>query len=442
MSKSMRVLIIGGGPATIEAALTARLFVEDVTIISNHRIGDWGKLGISSGLLECFDDSLIWEVALNDVKSKLDKWSSNMKKTILNRGIRVLLGEISSIYPDYVQFFDSDNNKSEFYFNKLFIAIGSSNYFPKNIKPDGIDIFSPDNIDKLNKLPRTIIVIGNGPISYEYVNIFHSKGVQVKWLAPQQGPSTPFDPCISDYLNNLYRSRGIEIINGEFVCDINKIDDGVAVIRGDGTQYLAEKVFISIGLKTNIKKIDVKSLGFEYSDEGDILTNELGRTNRDNIYIIGDARKANNASLSMKQGRLAVLDALSNQRVDYTSLSSNPTIFNQHPQVAVVGILSKESKNALQINFKDRNFKSLLGSTTDGFIKITWDKDYRITSASVIGDHAAEIITPISLAIELKANLKDLMDFYPPHPSKSEIVFTLLREIEHQIIKIREYKND
>src|SRR5690625_3714302 len=98
MSKSMRVLIIGGGPAAIEAALTARLFVEDVTIISNHRIGDWRKLGISSGLLEYYDDSLIWEVALNDVKSKLDKWSNNMNKIIFNRGIRVLLGEYLWIY--------------------------------------------------------------------------------------------------------------------------------------------------------------------------------------------------------------------------------------------------------------------------------------------------------------------------------------------------------
>lgn len=439
MSKSMRVLIIGGGPAAIEAALTAKLFAEDVTIISNHHIGDWRKLGLSGGLLEYYDDdSLMWEDALIEVKSKLVKWSSNMKKTILDKGIRVLLGEITSIYPDYVQFCDSNNIKKDIYFDKLFIAIGSSNYFPLKIKPDGIDIFSPDNIDKLNMLPKTMIVIGNGPISYEYVNIFHSKGVQVKWLAPQQGPSTPFDPCISVYLNDLYRSRGIEIINGEFVRDINKTDNGVAVIRGDGTQYIAEKVFISIGLKTNLHKIDVNSLGFEYSDEGDILTNELGRTNRDNIYIIGDAREANNASLSMKQGRLSVLDALSNQRVDSTLLSSNPTIFNQHPQVAVIGIPSKESKNALQINFKDRNFKSLLGSTTDGFIKITWDKNDRITSATVIGDIASEIITPISLAIELKASLTDLTNFYPPHPSKSEIVFTLLREIEHQIIKGRE----
>src|SRR5690625_4676628 len=438
MSKSMRVLIIGGGPAAIEAALTARLFVEDVTIISNHRIGDWRKLGISSGLLEYYDDSLIWEDALHDIKGKLDKWSNNMNKIIFNRGIRVFLGEISSIYPYYVQFFDRNNNKKEFYFNKLFIAIGSSKYITIKNKTDCIDIIRPDNIEKLNKLPRTMIVIGNGPISYESVNIFHNKGVDVKWLAPQEGPSTPFDPCISDYLNNLYRRRGIEIRNGEFVRNINKKDNGVAVIRGDGTEYIAEKVFISIGLQTNINQVDVNRLGFEYSNEGEILTGELGRTNRDHIYIIGDARKANNASLSMKQGRLAVLDALSNQRVDYRSLSSNATIFNQNPQVAVIGILSKESKNALQINFKDRNIKSLLGSTIDGFIKITWDKDYRITSASVIGDHAAEIITPISLAMELKASLKDLMNYYPPHPSKSEVAFTLLREIEHQIIKTRE----
>src|SRR5690625_7327979 len=133
-----------------------------------------------------------------------------MNKIIYKRMIRVFLCEISSIYQDYVQFFDRNNNKKEFYFNKLIIAIGSSNYFPENIKPDGIDIFSPDNIDKLSKLPRTMIVIGNGPISYEYVNIFHNKGVEVKWLAPQEEPSTPLDTCITYDSNNLYRRRGIE----------------------------------------------------------------------------------------------------------------------------------------------------------------------------------------------------------------------------------------
>lgn len=150
-------------------------------------------------------------------------------------------------------------------------------------------------------------------------------------------------------------------------------------------------------------------------------------------------RSSFDRKITMKQGRLAVIDGLSNQYVRGASLATHPALFNLDSQVAVVGTPSNGSGNSRHINFKDSNFKSHLSSTEDGLIKISWDEDYQIIGATVIGDCASEIITPISLAIEFKAKLQELANFYPPHPSKSEIVFTLLREIEYRMIEKNEY---
>lgn len=141
MSKPVRVVVVGGGPVAIEAALTAKLFTEDVTIISKQKPGDWKKLGYSSGLLEYNNNRRSWGDILNDVNRKLDQWSDNIRQTILNKGIEVLSGEVSSIYPNHVQFIDSNNNKGKLYYDKLFIAIGSSNHFPANMEPDGKTYF-------------------------------------------------------------------------------------------------------------------------------------------------------------------------------------------------------------------------------------------------------------------------------------------------------------
>lgn len=83
MGKQPSIVVIGGGPSAIEAAITAKLYTDNVTIISKNKIGDWNKLGYSHGFLENYTKYPNWNDLMKGVKTKLEIWSSQIHHELL-----------------------------------------------------------------------------------------------------------------------------------------------------------------------------------------------------------------------------------------------------------------------------------------------------------------------------------------------------------------------
>ena len=422
----IKVVIIGGGPAALEAAKTAQLYSDNIKIISNRTSGDWGKLGWSNGIIEQCREQLTWIDILHKTNQKLEKWSNNINEYLIDKKIETIIGHVIQVNPEYVVV-DTDGKETYFPYDKLFIAVGSSPVFPKGFEPDGKFIFSPQSIESLVELPKSILIIGNGPISYEYASIFNYFGVQIKWLVPEEGPFTPFDPIIHTHLNNLFMKRGIELIQGPFINRLIVKDNMVTAIRENGKEYTAEKAFFSIGFRSNIDSIKFDGLDFQ-TQEGNIDVNEYGQTSYSNIYVIGDARNANSASLSMQQGRLSVIHAFEPQKLpDFHS--HPPVSFSFNPQVGVVGN-ADEKDEYFVANINPSRFKTSSTNPNEEIIKITYTNKGEIKAAVVIGEYASDLINLIGLAIYFKINIADLSNFYTAHPSYNEVILTIIREIE------------
>ncbi|UHA71785.1 FAD-dependent oxidoreductase [Paenibacillus sp. 481] len=430
-----KVVVIGGGPAAVQAALTASMFSSDVTIISQHVIGDWAKLGVSGIIIDEINKPLPnWDRTVSDLDAKLHHWTNSMEANISEKHIKSFIGEVE-FRSSHELWFKPATDAAPFSvsFDKLFIAVGSSPVFANGLEPDGIRIFSPAHMSSLKQLPQDIIVIGNGPIGFEYANIFNQYGVNTTWLAPEQGPFTPFDSLIASYLTKRYIDQGIHIVNGPVVQHIEQIENKVNVHRQDGTVFEADMAFVSIGFVSNLLKLNLEVLQLVVEQNGMLQLDPFGQTSLNHIYVVGDARYASSATLSMRQGRAAVLHAFG-EHVAVPNYETTPIIFNQHPQVAQVGmphVVASDDIQSAVFDLHFKSFKTFISSQDEGVIKLYWKKDGTIVGATVIGDAAAEMITPLSLAIQMKAKVRDMANFFAPHPSVAEVAFVICREIDH-----------
>lgn len=187
--EQLKVVIIGGGPAAVEAAKTVLLYSDNIKVISNSQIGNWSKLGWSAGIIELCHEQLEWKDLLHKTEQKLEVWANNIENYFTEKKIETIIGHVNQVNPKNVVV-HTDFGEEIFPYDKLFIAVGSSPFFPKEFQPDEQFIFTPKSIMSLKELPNSILLIGNGPISYEYASIFNYFGVHIKWLVPEEGPFT------------------------------------------------------------------------------------------------------------------------------------------------------------------------------------------------------------------------------------------------------------
>lgn len=132
------------------------------------------------------------------------------------------------------------------------------------------------------------------------------------------------------------------------------------------------------------------------------------------------------AHLAFMEGKVAAENAMGIPgRVNYNAV---PTCVYTNPEVASVGITEEEAKRAGisvrvgRFNFRN-NGRALTLGEREGFVKIIADQDNNIIGGQILGSHASEMISELTLAITLKAKASDLADMIHPHPALSEAIW-------------------
>jgi pyruvate/2-oxoglutarate dehydrogenase complex dihydrolipoamide dehydrogenase (E3) component len=318
---------------------------------------------------------------------------------------------------------------------KYFVIAAGSRAFIPNIK--GLDkdkILTNENIFRLEGRPDHLCIIGGGPVGVEMAQAHVKLGCAVTLIT--HGTILPKDDtqCVEIIRNQLIKD-GIALHENVQITSVKhgrKYHD--LKIKG-GETVKATHILVATGRAPNIDTLHLSAAKVKF-DDGGIKVNKHLRTNRKNIFALGDiikdGPKFTHACAYQAGILIRNICFRMEAKVNYSSL---PWVTYTSPELAHVGLTETQARN----KYRSKNIrvleKSLVGNdraVTDkihqGLIRIIGKQDGTILGASIVAPQAGEMIAPWCLAISKNMKMKDMASIILPYPTLSEIHKTIAGE--------------
>lgn len=305
----------------------------------------------------------------------------------------------------------------------IVIATGSSPLIPEIKGLEGTPFLTNESIFDCKHVPKTLCILGGGPIGCELACAFSRLGSEVSIVHRGQFLLKKEEPEAQQLIAELLKKQGIQLHLGKSPENILYENQKFLI---DG-HISAEALLVSVGRKANIDTLDLAAANVRFTDKG-IDVDRYGRTNQSHIWAIGDVLgKAQFTHVAENQARAVltsfVLPGPLKKKQDYKQPIPRATFTD--PEIASVGMLEKEAVNAyskaslavITVPFSEVD-RAITAGTTEGFVKIITKKmSGRILGCTIVGPRAGEMIVQISTAIKNKISLGKLGSVIYPYPT-------------------------
>jgi pyruvate/2-oxoglutarate dehydrogenase complex dihydrolipoamide dehydrogenase (E3) component len=444
----VRFVVIGGGPAGNQAASHAARLGATVTLIERDVVGGaahlWdcipSKAMIATGGAMAFversggmglsavDAGLDHDALKRRIVDIEDRLRTSVENLLTDQGVRVIRGTGRLSGPHTVTAVTAEGAE-ELEADAILIATGSRPRIPDWCEPDGDRILTTRQAYPPPVMPEHLVVIGSGVTGVEFVHMFASFGARVTLVVSRQQVLPNKDPEVAAALEDEFLRRGVKLFIGARAVAIDRTEDGVAVRCDDGRVALGSHALLAIGLVPNSEGLGLQEAGVEFDERGFVPVNQHCQTNLGHVYAAGDVSgKLPLSSVAAMQGRKIAehvmgMQAREHRHVDYDKA---PQAVFTEPEIAEVGVAEAEAFatgrkiRVTKVPFSS-NPKALINHDPRGFVKIVSDPATGIVlGGSIVGAHAAELISVIALAVNCNLRVADIVDSLLVHPSVAE----------------------
>jgi dihydrolipoamide dehydrogenase len=334
------------------------------------------------------------------------------------------------ISPGQIKFTDQSGNREIISTQNIVIAAGSAPAVLPGINLSE-RVLTSDGILNLNSLPAGIIIVGGSFIGIEFATFFAELGIRVTVVELLDRILPNEDEEAADLLLQELTRLGIALHASAKLTEIKESENGVFVRAQKNQEQLelsASCVLLCTGRKPLLNDSELKNPGIAYDRTG-IKVDQNMMTNIPGIYAIGDVTGGMMlAHRATRQGQVAAAHICQYPAPAYNE-NFIPSIVYSHPQVARVGYTQRRAADeGLSIDVVQSPYSANIIARTElmgqGFVKAIFHQDV-IIGATIVGDHAAELIAPLSLAVSAELTRKQLSSWVIPHPTLSEVFSSL-----------------
>ncbi|MCA9366247.1 FAD-dependent oxidoreductase [Candidatus Kaiserbacteria bacterium] len=435
MNKDFDVVVIGAGSGGLTAAIGFAKVGKRVLLIEReHMGGECTNSGCvpSKALLHFAKEHYAGNPkyaklgeALPYVRSKIEAIRAEESVDELEKhGIATVMGEAKFTAPCVVEV-----NGTAYRFKKAVIATGSS---PRTTEIAGLnteDLLTNQTIFGLTELPKRLLIIGSGPIGLEMANAFALLGTKVTIATIDTTLARLEEPAVAKLLQERFKELDIAVILRAFINEVRgreaviDIKDGETIIGQETAAF--DKVLVAIGRVPNLPQ-GLEAAGIQFNQHG-IEVDSQHRTSNRHVYAVGDvAQRLKFTHTANDVARQVVTHVVSRGLLRFDSDKAVPKVTYTEPEMAQVGLsyaaavekYSEAEVMRIEVPYEDSDRAKTDNNTTGVVIVSVRRLSGTVLGASIAGQHAGELISIFTLAIDQKLSLwrlRRLIFAYPTY---------------------------
>jgi NAD(P)H dehydrogenase (quinone) len=379
------------------------------------------------GLVEV-EAKLDFEALQSRITSIETRLERSVRSLLESQGVELLQGSGRVVGPHQVEVAASDGTTRVLEADTIVLSTGSRPRIPEWAPVDGQRVLTTRHAYPPPELPEHLIVVGSGVTGVEFVHMFSAFGSDITLIVSRQQVLPQKDPEVAAVLEDDFLQRGVRLFKGARAEGIDLSDDGVALRCDDGRVARGSHVLLCIGSIPNSEGLGLEEVGVEL-DGGYVVVDHNCKSTVGHIYAAGDlSGKLPLSSVASMQGRKIAEHALGlhagpHRHIDYEKAAS--AIFTD-PEIADVGLAEADAfaegrkVRVTKVPFS-ASAKALINNDPRGFVKIVSDPATGVVlGGSIVGQHAAELISVIAVAVTAGLKVIDLAESLFVHPALAE----------------------
>jgi NAD(P) transhydrogenase len=444
---SFDLLVLGCGPAGEKAGAQAAYFGKRVAVIERAEVVGGSCINTGtvpsktlresalyfSGLkqrgLYGIDYSLKENLTVHDFmhheREVVDMERKRILKNLERHGIELVRGE-ASFEDSHSIAVNGKKGARRLRGEVILIATGSKPHRPPEIAFDDVHTFDSDTFLQMDRIPKSLAVIGGGVIGCEYASIFRALGVGVT-LVDGRDRLLPFlDEEIANRLRDRFLEMGMHLWFNERPVKVENGPTGARLQMKSGKVLETEAALFAAGRRACVEGLALEKAGLAINDRGYVSVDENYRTSAAHIYAAGDVIGFPAlASTSMEQGRVAVCHAFGlkyKQRV----ASLLPMGIYTIPEISAAGETEEACKEkgidyCVGRALYENNARGHITGDTAGMLKLIFSPaDRKLLGLSMIGESATELVHIGMMVLDNGLKIDEFIEQVFNYPTLSE----------------------
>ncbi|GLZ79936.1 dihydrolipoyl dehydrogenase [Actinorhabdospora filicis] len=305
------------------------------------------------------------------------------------------------------------------------LATGSYSKTIPGLDVDGVKVIASEHALRLDRVPKSAVILGGGVIGVEFASAWHSFGTEVTIVEALPRLVAAEDADCSKQVERTFRKRGIKFKTGKPFESVKHTDAGVTVTIAGGETIEAELLLVAVGRGPVTQGIGYEEQGVAM-DRGFVLTDERLRTNVAGVFAVGDIVPGMQlAHRGFAQGIFVAeeIGGLNPKPIDEAGI---PRVTYCEPEVASVGLTEEKAKEQYGAD-KIKTYNYNLGGNgksqilkTQGFVKLVGVVDGPVVGVHMVGSRVGELIGEAQLIYNWEAFPSDVAQLVHMHPTQNE----------------------
>jgi dihydrolipoamide dehydrogenase len=448
--KEFDLIVVGGGPGGYVAAIRAAQLGMSVGVIEQDKLGglclNWGCIPSKALLRSAEVYHLLQRAKEFGLKAEQIgfEWTPIIQRSRkiadqINKGVHFLFKKNKIEHVDgrgrlrkdkTIEVAKDGKAVGEYRAKHVVMATGGKHRSIPGVEIDHKKIITSTEAMILDPMPKSMVIIGGGPIGVEFAYFYNAFGCKVTILEmmPQILPLE--DEEIVKSLTASFKKSGIAIETEAKVEAVKKTASGVTVTvatKSGKKDFSGDVALMAIGFAGNTENMGLEDAGVAV-EKTFIKYDQYYRTNVPGIYAVGDVIGAPLLAHVASAEGICCVEAIAGKNPHPVRYDAIPGCTYCQPQVASVGLTEAKAKekgyDVAIGRFPFRPLgKSIAVGETEGFVKLIFDKKYgELLGAHILGNEATDLIAELVLAKTAEATAHDIIKTVHAHPTLTEAV--------------------